>query len=204
MSSLPPVFVNGNILDASELNLMRSARNGNLTPIDEVTNNEIDDTYDIGAPTSRWRDGHFSGSVKAEGQNILVANAATANIGANISYTVSWLTPIINVGSAITPDGVFDFKINEAGIYMVNLTLDYDGNVFAAVEIRQERPKNTPYNTTGGSDSGASGSAFGPTVQKNENTVMVCEVNDNIRIRLRSNVGFNLRNGSRIYILKMY
>ena len=202
MSSLPPVFVNGNILDASELNLMRSARNGDLTPIDEVTNNEIDDTYDLGTPISRWRDGHFSGSIQAEGQNILVANAVTAIVGPNIMHTVSWNAPITNVGTAISPDGVQDFKINEAGIYMINLTLDYDGFVFASVEIRQERPKNTPFNTTGGSD-GATGD-FGPTVQKNENTLMVCQANDNIKIRLISKLGFNLRNGSRIYILKMY
>lgn len=68
MSSLPPAFTNGNVLDASELNLMRGARNGDLTPIDESTNNEIDDALDIGTPTSRWQNGHFSGNVNADGQ----------------------------------------------------------------------------------------------------------------------------------------
>ncbi len=59
MATLPPDYVNGNILTAEELNLQKNARDGDLLPIDPTTFNENNELQDLGSDIFRWKGGHF-------------------------------------------------------------------------------------------------------------------------------------------------
>ena len=145
MSSLPPVFVNGDVLDASELNLMRAARNGGFTPIDPTTNNEIDATFDFGTPTARYKDGTFSGKVSAEGQNTFRARPTAQFITGGSNDNIGFAAEIVNIGTAFTQQGggappFEEVLLNETGLYLVVAHIRLSNVTNMRVIIRHERP----------------------------------------------------------------
>jgi hypothetical protein len=144
MSSLPPAYINGNILDASELNLMRAARNGDLTPINPGTNNELDDAYDIGTPTVRWQNGNYSGQVNADGQSRIFANAVGQGMTQGVETLISWQSPSVNVGASISVPSATKFVFADSGGYIVTLQTIMIDNLATQIRGRIRHFNSTP------------------------------------------------------------
>lgn len=141
MSTLPPDFINGNILSAGELNTMLSARDGNITPIDPATKVEVDNLYDIGAPTKRFKDGHFSGSLRADKQP-LVKSFAIPQVK-SASFRMDFSAPAINKGD-ITFSSPHEFNFISLGVYLVHFHFEASGSTLNGnIRIQLNRPALT-------------------------------------------------------------
>lgn len=119
MSSLPPDQINGNILDAAVLNTMIAARAYDLTPIDPITRLPATDAYDCGSSTVRWKDGHFSGDISAQGQYFFKAKFNLQGVSGGGGTLLSLNTPQENTGFTWNAGTPTDITIIKRGTYLV-------------------------------------------------------------------------------------
>lgn len=119
MSALPPPYIEGQTFDASTWNSVIGARDGHVTPIDPITTNEIDSTYNLGMPSTRWRDVFLSGAMRVEGQSRIRCRPINSSFGAT-TQPILWNAPITNIGSSVLAHDNEHFLINKGGIYLVS------------------------------------------------------------------------------------
>lgn len=72
-----PDFIQGNVLNASDLNPWLGARVGNVLPFDAATRNEDDNSEDLGSGSVRWRDCHLGRELLVGSTDLIVIGGTT-------------------------------------------------------------------------------------------------------------------------------
>lgn len=129
MTDYVSTFSDGQVLEADDMNKIRSARTGDVLPIDDTTSNYTDVAGGLGDPTRAWADGEID-NLKMDG-NTLSSTSGDINI-----------TPLAGNSTIIGSSASFDPSGN-----LALTSIATDGN--AAIKIKS-------YSGTTDSDAGTS------------------------------------------------
>lgn len=126
-TALPADWSAGDELDAADLNSWKGQRSGHLLPISPSTNNYIDATQNIGSQAYRWKDGNFSGVIRADGQpRVSLYITANQSIGAGDTDAILWTAESSDVGNMHDSVSKSVVTVPESGYYTIlcNISLD--------------------------------------------------------------------------------
>lgn len=178
MSPLPSDFSNGDILSANDLNLILAARNGNLEPIDPISNTEIDASFDLGTITSRWRDLNSGGELNISTMHYIRARPQVQETN---GFAVLWDSPIDLIGTSISQLNSTYFTLADNGIYMISTIISNTrfGSPESRLRLHQERPVGTVIYAV---DNITADAITGYGVDNNLMAIFIAQANDVIRL----------------------
>jgi hypothetical protein len=105
-------FVDGQELEAEDMNLIRTNRTGNIKPIDNTSSNYSDDADDLGSSEYNYKDIYMKGALK----NTTSGNEIDLNDSGDVSVTTS-----SNGDINLTPDGTGNIITRAGGLFFENI-----------------------------------------------------------------------------------